>query len=95
MARTSVKSTYSLDVDTVRKLDQLAAHWHIPKSEALRRAIHLAARDQAATGASPLRALEELQKRVKARFTKREIESWAVETRRERMKSSERHEWPK
>ena len=95
MARTSVKSTYSLDVETVRKLDHLAAEWHVAKSEALRRAIELAAQNHAATMRSPLQAFEELQKRVEARFTKRQIESWAVETRRERIASSTRQRWRK
>ena len=95
MARTTVKSTYSLDVDTVRKLDRLAAQWQVPKSEALRRAIQLAAQGQAASVMSPLQAFDELQKRVKGRFTKRQIESWAVEARRERIASSLRHQWRK
>jgi len=95
MARTTVKSTYSLDLETVGKLDGLAAQWHVPKSEALRRAIDLAARDQAANTSSPLQALEELQKRFKARFSRRQIENWAAEARRERMTSSARHEWRK
>lgn len=95
MARTTVKSTYSLDVETIRKLDRLAAQWHVPKSEALRRAIGLAAHDQDGSVTSPLQALEELQRRLKARFSRREIETWAAETRRERVKSSARHEWRK
>ena len=95
MARTTVKSTYSLDLETVHKLDALAAQWHVSKSEVLRRAIDLAVRDQAASVTSPLQALEELQRRVKARFSRRQIESWAAETRRERITSSARHEWRK
>jgi hypothetical protein len=39
MATTTVKSTYSLDVDTVRELDAVARRWRVSKSEALRRAI--------------------------------------------------------
>jgi len=95
MARTTVKSTYSLDVETVDKLDHLPAQWHVTKSEAVRRAIDLAARDQPAALNTPLRALQELQKRAEARFTKRQIESWAAESRRERVRSSSRHEWRK
>jgi hypothetical protein len=93
MARTTIKSTYSLDVETVRKLDALAVQWHVAKSEVLRRAIELATREQAASVPDPLQALEELQRRVKARFSRRQIEGWAAETRRERVKSSARHEW--
>ena len=92
MARTTVKSTYSLDLETVHKLDALAAQWQVSKSEVLRRAIDLAVRDQAASVISPLQALKALQKSLKARLSRRQIESWAAETRRERMKSSIRHE---
>ena len=93
MARTTVKTTYSLDPETIRKLEGLAAQWHVAKSEALRRAIALAVRDQDASVTSPAQALEELHKRVKARFSRRQLESWAFDTRRERVTSSERHEW--
>ena len=43
MATTTVKSTYSLDVETVRELDAVARRWKVSKSEALRRALHAAA----------------------------------------------------
>ena len=95
MVRTTVKSTYFLDVETVHKLNALAAQWHVSKSEVLRRAIDLAVRDQAASVSSPLQALKALQKSLKVRLTRRQIESWAAETRRERMTSSVRHEWRK
>ncbi|HJU10367.1 MAG TPA: ribbon-helix-helix protein, CopG family [Candidatus Binataceae bacterium] len=95
MASIRIKSTYSLDVETVRKLDSLAAQWHVPKSEALRRAIDLAVSDQATRDDSPLRALDELQKNLKMRLGRQQIESWAAETRRERVKSSARREWHK
>ena len=93
MARTTVKSTYSLDLETVHKLDALATRWHVSKSEVLRRAIDLAAREQVPRVTSPLEALDELQKSIK--LSKRQIESWAIETRHERVKSSMRHEWRK
>ena len=38
MAVTTIKSTYSLDVESVRALEELARHWEVPKSEVLRRA---------------------------------------------------------
>ena len=39
MATNTIKTTYSLDVDTVRQLEELAKHWNTSKSGALRRAI--------------------------------------------------------
>ncbi len=93
MARTAIKSTYALDVETVRKLERVAAQWHVSKSEVLRRAIDLVARDQLASVSSPLQALDELQESVG--LTKQQTESWALEVRRERAKSSTRHEWRK
>ena len=42
MATPTIKSTYSLDVESVRALDDLARRWQVSKSEALRRAIRRA-----------------------------------------------------
>ena len=36
MATTTVKSTYSLDVESVQALEDLARRWRVSKSEALR-----------------------------------------------------------
>ena len=36
MAETIIKSTYSLDVESVRALEELARHWAVSKSEVLR-----------------------------------------------------------
>jgi len=43
MAPSMIKSTYTLDAETVRTLEGLARHWRVSKSEALRRAIRTAA----------------------------------------------------
>lgn len=43
MATTAIKTTYSLDVETVEALDRMAREWNVSKSEALRRAIRSAA----------------------------------------------------
>src|SRR5437870_291443 len=42
MAITTIKSTYALDVATVRALEGLARRWNVSKSEALRRAVRVA-----------------------------------------------------
>jgi len=46
MATMTVGGTYVLDVDSVRKLQQVAKKWGVSKSEALRRSIHSAASNQ-------------------------------------------------
>jgi len=66
MAITSIKSTYSLDVQTVQKLEELAAVWNVPKSEVIRRAISQAAQSLHQTTADQkIQALENLQKHFK------------------------------
>lgn len=91
MARVSIKSTYSLDVHTIRKLERVATRWRVSKSEVLRRAINAVAREQAAVAPSPLEALDQLQKSLK--LSASQAEKWAREARRERTRSSARHEW--
>lgn len=63
----TIKSTYSLDVGTVRALEELARHWNVSKSEALRRAIRSEAERQPSRADSRLRALRSLQESVSAR----------------------------
>lgn len=91
MARTSIKSTYALDVDTVRKLERVATRWRVSKSEVLRRAIDVVARDQAVGAPSPLEALDQLQNSLN--ITAHRAETWSREVRQERAKSSARREW--
>lgn len=86
MATTTVKATYSLDEETVRTLDHLAQRLRVPKSEALRRAIHHLAHQDLAPGDVEIAALDELQLRLG--LTMREAESWASRVRRERLASS-------
>ncbi|HEY3204457.1 MAG TPA: ribbon-helix-helix protein, CopG family, partial [Thermoanaerobaculia bacterium] len=43
MATTTIRSTYALDVPSVKALEEIARSWKVSKSEALRRAIRLAA----------------------------------------------------
>ncbi len=60
MARTTIKSTYALDPETVRRLDALARRWGVSKSEVLRRTIRAAA-ESAGTAGDAAAALERLQ----------------------------------
>jgi hypothetical protein len=67
MAITTVRTTYALDVPTVRALDDLAKHWHVSKSETLRRLILSAAKEQLTSrqGNPRLEAFRALQDRYK------------------------------
>ena len=62
MAIPTIKSTYSLDIETVRQLDGLAKHWNTSKSAALRRAIRTAARRVLPPNTESLEALGRLQR---------------------------------
>ena len=67
MAIPKIKSTYSLDVETVRTLESLACRWNVSKSEALRRAIRAAAGEKSQRARDRLAALDKLQASMKAR----------------------------
>lgn len=85
MARTTVKSTYSLDVETVEELEKMARRWRVSKSEALRRAIRLAAGQTASSASETLAALDELQASLD--LDRESAETWESENRRERAAS--------
>jgi predicted transcriptional regulator len=72
MAIPTVKTTYTVDAETKRVLDELAARWHVSRSEALRRAIRQAA--GAAGVGDRLAALEALQQQV--RMTGSGVRHW-------------------
>ncbi len=88
MAKMTIKSTYTMDVETVRTLEDLARRWNVPKSEALRRAIRIAANDRAMENKSRLDALDALQRSVS--LTKEEADRWVEEVRAERRASTEK-----
>lgn len=75
MASTTIKSTYSLDVESVRALENLARRWQVSKSEALRRAIRSEAGRQPDRHRDALAALDELQASLRSRNV--DIEQWA------------------
>ena len=96
MAIQSIKSTYSLDLDTVRLLEEMARRWGVSKSEALRRAIRASAEQSPSGGQSALDALDELQRSVN--LSKSEADAWLKEARAQRRAASARREtrakWP-
>jgi Arc/MetJ-type ribon-helix-helix transcriptional regulator len=83
MATQTVKTTYSLDVKTVRALEALAQRWRVSKSEALRRAIQASAeREPREAGRDALRALDELQQALG--LTAEQADRWVRAVRDER-----------
>ncbi len=67
MAITTIKSTYSLDVESMRTLETLAQRWNVSKSEVLRRAIRIAAIDGIFGDGAALGTLDRLQASLRAR----------------------------
>ena len=89
MATQTIKTTYSLDVETVRKLEAMAHRWNVSKSEALRRAIRAAAQQGLANeGRDALKALDRLQSSLN--LGAEAAEQWKKAARAERQASSRR-----
>jgi Arc/MetJ-type ribon-helix-helix transcriptional regulator len=82
MAIPRVKSTYSLDLETVDALDDLARRWGVSKSEVLRRAVRAAAEAEEGGAGGPLGALDALQ--ASAHLTRAKADAWVREVRAER-----------
>ncbi len=91
MATQTIKTTYSLDVETVRTLEKMAQHWNVSKSEALRRAIRVAAaQGLPEKGHTALAALDQLQRSLA--LDAAAAARWKNAARTERQASSERRE---
>lgn len=82
MAISTIKSTYSLDPQTVRDLERLARKYGTSKSDVLRRAVQALAAQEASPETQGLLALEALQQRISLSAEK--AEAWAAEVRSER-----------
>ena len=85
MALTKVKSTYSLDVNTVQLLDSMARGWGVSKSEALRRAIRLAASQKLSDVDVRVALFDRIQQQ--AGLTEQDAERWRKEVRKDRQAS--------
>jgi hypothetical protein len=95
MAVTKIKATYSLDVEAVEGLERLAKVWDVPKSEALRRAIAMAAERCAAGDSRATALLDEIQRCMGSGpvgSAKDLAERWLAESRAERMASARNRE---
>ncbi len=90
MAIPKVKATYSLDVATVRTLEETARRWGVSKSEVLRRAVQAVGQRGSGVPNDALRALDELQEAQA--LTDGKATSWARNVRRERRAYSSRRE---
>ena len=88
MASITVKSTYSLDVETVRQLENLAQRWNTSKSGALRRAIQAAAEQALPADNEGLDALDRLQSLLA--LDRGTATVWEVRTRQERRAGAQR-----
>ena len=88
MAITTIRSTYALDVETMRVLERIAHRWKVSKSEALRRAIRAAEGQKPPAANDALRALDRLQRSLRLTPAK----AWARQARTERRRSSARSE---
>ncbi len=82
MAMMTIKSTYSLDVESVRVLEALAQRWNVSKSEVLRRALRIAATGGESGEGESLRALDRLQASLRER--KVDVSQWARDQKAER-----------
>ena len=82
MAITTKKSTYTLDVESVRALEALSQYWKVSKSEVLRRAIELAIREESPGKETTLSALDRLQASLRDRQV--DVAQWAQELKDER-----------
>jgi hypothetical protein len=90
MATHTVKTTYALDVETVRALEDLARRWSVSKSEALRRAIRASSVQAPTEALTPVQALDRIQRSLG--LSAGEAARWAAAARAERREGSRRRE---
>ena len=88
MAIPKIKSTYSLDVESVRTLETLAKRWRVSKTEVLRRAIRIAATEGTSENDAALGALDRLQNSVRERNV--DVSRWERDLKAERRASARR-----
>jgi hypothetical protein len=90
MATMMIKSTYVLDVETARALEDMARRWNVSKSEALRRAIRAAERGPAPGAPAALEALDSLQNSLN--LDSQTARRWEKQVRAERLASPVRRD---
>ena len=85
MAKMSVRTTFALDPQTAAALDHLALRWGVSKSEALRRAVQVAAVVEESDRSDAMAALAELRERLG--LDEEKADRWIAEIRAERRAS--------
>ena len=85
----TMKSTCSLDTETVRQLEELAKRWNTSKSGALRRAVQSAAKQVHPDHIDALDALDRLQAMLT--LDRESTRAWADAARRERQAAAQRN----
>jgi len=90
MASAMIKSTYSLDPETVRKVERLACKWKVSKSEVLRRAV-AAAKEGSPEDLTPMEAFRKVQRELN--LSAKQVRDWEKETRRIRRNMFRKREW--
>ena len=85
MAIMTIRSTYALDPETVRRLEDVARRWGVSKSEALRRAIRTAASQNDRAQNRPIKALSKLQRSLG--LSAGSARAWVRRVRQERQAS--------
>jgi hypothetical protein len=86
MAITTIRSTYALDVPTVKALEELARVWNVSKSQALRRAIRSTAEREIGRAGETFEALEDLQRALALSPAK--ARAWSARVRKDHMASA-------
>ena len=91
-----IKSTYSLDLETVRKLERLAARWKVSKSEVVRRVVAEVdkapvVKEENSADLTPLQAWRKVQRELN--LTAEQVRAWEKESRRIRRTAFRKREW--
>jgi hypothetical protein len=93
MATPTVKTTYSLDLETVRIIEDLARRWNVSRSEVLRRVIRASAsKTRSSVPPESVRALDQLQDALRLRPA--DATRWAKDARTERHAAARHREKP-
>lgn len=80
MASITRKFTYSFDLDTAGRVEELAAHWEVSRTEAVRRAIRATAEREKPRNRKALETLRKLWAQPPA-LTEEETDAWIREIR--------------
>ncbi len=88
-----IKSTYSLDRDTVRKVERLARDWKVSESDVVKRLVAEAksVEEKPVSEMTPLEAFHALQEHLN--LTPEKARKWEAESKRIRRNAFRNREW--